>query len=48
MSVVVPLFKAKGDAMSCGAYRGVKSPERAMTVQNILYLFAPFFNLFRL
>ena len=24
LSVVVPIFKEKGDAMSCGAYRGVK------------------------
>ena len=29
-SVVVPIFKGKGDAMSCGAYRGVKLLEHAM------------------
>ena len=24
LSVVIPIFKGKGDAMNCGAYRGVK------------------------
>ena len=24
LSVVVPIFKGKGDALNCGAYRGVK------------------------
>ena len=32
MSVVVPIFKGKGDAMSCGAYRGVKLLEHAMKI----------------
>ena len=27
LSVVVPMFKGKGDVMSCGAYRGVKLQE---------------------
>ncbi|XP_015766537.1 PREDICTED: uncharacterized protein LOC107345349 [Acropora digitifera] len=30
--VVVPIFKGKGDAMSCGAYRGVKLLEHAKKV----------------
>ena len=29
-SVIVPIFKGKGDAMSCGSYRGVKLLEHAM------------------
>ena len=32
MSVVVPNFKGKGDAMSCGSYRGVKLLEHAMKI----------------
>jgi len=32
LSVVVPIFKGKGDAMSCGAYRGVKLPEHSMKI----------------
>ena len=32
MSVVVPIFKGKGDAMSCGSYRGVKLLEHAMKI----------------
>ena len=31
-SVVVPIFKGKGDVMDCGAYRGVKLLERAMKI----------------
>ena len=31
-SVVVPIFKGKGDAMSCWAYRGVKLLEHAMKI----------------
>lgn len=31
-SVVVPIFKGKGDAMSCGSYRGVKLLEHAMKI----------------
>ena len=31
-SVVVPIFKEKGDAMSCGAYRGVKLLEHAKKI----------------
>lgn len=31
-SVLVPIFKGKGDAMSCGAYRGVKLLEHAMKI----------------
>ena len=31
-SVVVPIFKGKGDVMSCGAYRGVKLLEHAMKI----------------
>ena len=27
---MIPIFKGKGDAMSCGAYRGVKLLEHAM------------------
>ena len=30
--VEVPIFKGKGDAMSCGAYRGVKLLEHAMQI----------------
>ena len=32
MSVVIPIFKGKGDAMSCGSYRGMKLLEHAMKV----------------
>ena len=32
LSVMVPIFKGKGDAMSCGAYRGVKLLEHAMKI----------------
>ena len=32
LSVVVPIFKGKGNAMSCGAYRGVKLLEHAMKI----------------
>ena len=36
-SVIVPIFKGKGDVMSCGSYRGVKVLERAMKyVERIL------------
>ena len=31
-SVVVPIFKGKGNVMDCGAYRGVKLLEHAMTI----------------
>ena len=31
-SVVVPIFKRKGDVMDCGAYRGVKLLEHAMKI----------------
>ena len=31
-SVMVPIFKGKGDARSCGAYRGVKLLEHAMKI----------------
>ena len=31
-SVVVPIFKGKGNATSCGAYKGVKLPEDAMKI----------------
>ena len=32
LSVVVPIFKGKGDAMSCGAYREMKLLEHVMTI----------------
>ena len=32
INVVVPIFKGKGDAMSCGVYRGVKLLEHAMKI----------------
>ena len=32
LSVVTPIFKGKGNAMSCGAYRGVKLLEDAMKI----------------
>ena len=32
LSVLVPIFKRKGDAMSCEAYRGVKLLEHAMKI----------------
>ena len=36
-SVIVPIFKGKGDVMSCGLYRGVKLVEYAMkTVERVL------------
>ena len=31
-SVVVPIFKGRGDVMECGAYRGVKLLEYAMKI----------------
>ena len=31
-SVIVPIFKGKGDIMSCGSYRGVKLLEHAMKI----------------
>ena len=31
-SVIVPIFKGKGDVMSCGSYRRVKLPEHAMKI----------------
>ena len=31
-SVVIPIFKGKGDAMNCGAYRGVKLLEHGMKI----------------
>ena len=31
-SVLVPVFKGKGDAMDCGAYRGLKILEHAMKI----------------
>ena len=31
-SVVVPIFKGKGDVMDCGAYRGVKLLNHAMKI----------------
>ena len=35
-SVVVPIFKGKGDVMDCGAYKKVKLRERAMRVERVL------------
>ena len=32
LSVVVPIFKGKGDAMNCGVYRGVKLLEHAKKI----------------
>ena len=32
LSVVVPIFKGKGDAMNCMAYRGLKLLEHAMKI----------------
>ena len=32
LSIVALIFKGKGDAMSCGAYRGVKLLEHAMKI----------------
>ena len=32
LSVVIPIFKGKGDAMSCAVYRGVKLLEHAMKI----------------
>ena len=31
-SVIVPIFKGKGDVMSCGSYRGVKLLEHAIKI----------------
>ena len=37
-SVVVPIFKGKGDVMDCGVYRGVKLLKHAMKiVERVLY-----------
>ena len=33
LSVVVPIFKEKGDAMSCRAHRGVKLLQHAMKIK---------------
>ena len=33
ISVVVPIFKGKGDVMDCGAYRGVKLLEHTMKIE---------------
>ena len=30
--MVVPIFKGKGNVMSCGSYRGVKLLEHAMKI----------------
>ena len=30
--MIVPIFKGKGDVMSCGSYRGVKLLEHAMKI----------------
>ena len=35
MSVAIPIFKGKGDVMSCGAYRGVKLLEQAMQIVEV-------------
>ena len=32
LNVVVPIFKGKGDALNCGAYRGVNLLEHAMKI----------------
>jgi hypothetical protein len=37
-SVLVPLYKGKGDVRDCGAYRGVKLLERAMKVVERVFL----------
>jgi len=31
-SVVLPIYKGKGDPMECGSYRGIKLVEHAMKV----------------
>ena len=31
-SVVMPIFKGKGDVMNCGSYREVKLPEHRMKI----------------
>ena len=36
LSVMVPIFTGKGDAMSCGAYRGVKLLDHAMKIVEVL------------
>ena len=33
-SVLVPIFKGKGDVMSCGSYRGVKLLDHGMRLWN--------------
>jgi hypothetical protein len=37
-SVLVPLYKGKGDVWDCGAYRGVKLLEHAMKVVERVFL----------
>ena len=37
LSVVVPNFKGKGDAISCGAYRGVKLLQHAIKIERRLW-----------
>ena len=34
-SVIVPIFKGKGDVMSCGSYRRVKLLEHAMKIVEV-------------
>ena len=35
-SVIVPFFKGKSDVISCGSYRGMKLPEHAMKIVEIV------------
>ena len=37
--MIVPIFKAKSDVMSCGSYRGVKLPEHVLErrIQTLIY-----------
>jgi len=36
-SVVLPIYKGKGDAIECGSYRGIKLLEHAMKVMERIF-----------
>jgi len=36
-SVVLPIYKRKGDRMECGSYRGIKLLEHAMKVVEMIF-----------
>ena len=40
-SVLLPIYKGKGDSMECGSYRGIKLLEHAMKVVEMSFIFKP-------